>query len=305
MISRRTDLAIELQDGLPKSIHGIQNEQNELDDGILYTRTIIKDEEASKKIGKPCGTYLSFQWEDMAAKSRAELHAFAEQSAKMIKKMEEIKNAQCILAVGLGNRSITPDSYGPRVCDKLFVTRHLVREMPEMMKKDYHEVCAIAPGVMGVTGMETCEIILGVANLIKPDLIIAIDALASEKTDRIGAILQVSDTGIQPGSGLGNARKALDENYLGVKVISVGIPMVTYASVIADGLVREAFHGKAEEQDIQQLVQALHSTRGAELIMTTKHIDVLADKAAEATAMALNMALHPGFDAEWAALFSC
>lgn len=302
MASRRTDLAVELQEGLAQPLHGVYSEEKKLANGISYTRVNIEDEQAGRELGKPCGVYLSLQWEDMAGKSRAQLHEFAVQAAEVMREIDGIKQAKRILVAGLGNRKITPDSYGPRVCDKLFVTRHLLHSAPEFLREGYHEVCAIVPGVMGVTGMETCEIIKGVTDLIKPDLIVAVDALASEKTERIGAILQVSDTGIQPGSGLGNARRALDAAYLGVNVVSMGIPMVTYASVIADGLIHEAFQGKAEEEDIRQFMEAIYSTRGAELIVTTRHIDVLADKAAEVTAMALNMALHPGFDAELAAL---
>lgn len=304
MVSRRTDLAIELQEGLKQPLCGVRREEKRLENGISYMRVNIEEEQASKELGKPCGTYLSLQWEDMAGKSRAQLHEFSMQAAKMIRELQGIKQAKRILVAGLGNRKITPDSYGPRVCDRLFVTRHLLHSTPDFLQEGYREVCAIAPGVMGVTGMETCEIIKGVADLVEPDLIVAVDALASEKTERIGAILQVSDTGIQPGSGLGNARRALDAAYLGTNVVSMGIPMVTYASVIADGLVREAFRGKANEQDIRQFMEAINSAQGAELIVTTRHIDVLADKAAEATAMALNMALHPGFDAELAALLA-
>ncbi len=304
MVSRRTDLAIELQEGLKQPLCGVRREEKRLENGISYMRVNIEEEQASKELGKPCGTYLSLQWEDMAGKSRAQLHEFSMQAAKMIRELQGIKQAKRILVAGLGNRKITPDSYGPRVCDRLFVTRHLLHSTPDFLQEGYREVCAIAPGVMGVTGMETCEIIKGVADLVEPDLIVAVDALASEKTERIGAILQVSDTGIQPGSGLGNARRALDAAYLGTNVVSMGIPMVTYASVIAEGLVREAFRGKANEQDIRQFMEAINSAQGAELIVTTRHIDVLADKAAEATAMALNMALHPGFDAELAALLA-
>lgn len=304
MVSRRTDLAIELQEGLKQPLCGVRREEKRLENGISYMRVKIEEEQASKELGKPCGTYLSLQWEDMAGKSRAQLHEFSMKAAKMIRELQGIKQAKRILVAGLGNRKITPDSYGPRVCDRLFVTRHLLHSTPDFLQEGYREVCAIAPGVMGVTGMETCEIIKGVADLVEPDLIVAVDALASEKTERIGAILQVSDTGIQPGSGLGNARRALDAAYLGTNVVSMGIPMVTYASVIADGLVREAFRGKANEQDIRQFMEAINSAQGAELIVTTRHIDVLADKAAEATAMALNMALHPGFDAELAALLA-
>ena len=122
MVSRRTDLAIELQEGLKQPLCGVRREEKRLENGISYMRVNIEEEQASKELGKPCGTYLSLQWEDMAGKSRAQLHEFSMQAAKMIRELQGIKQAKRILVAGLGNRKITPDSYGPRVCDRLFVT---------------------------------------------------------------------------------------------------------------------------------------------------------------------------------------
>ena len=300
--NKRTDLAVELQEGAAREIPGVRRWEQTLAAGWQCTWIRVKTPEAARALGKPCGTYCTLQGEDLATQSRAQLHRFAEEAAPVFWEWEALRRAERVLVVGLGNRAITPDAFGPRVCEGLFVTRHLRAELPFLRQEGYREVSAMVPGVMGVTGMQTREMVRGVVEQTRPDLVIAVDALASERMRRVGSVLQVSDTGIQPGSGLGSAPAAIDEAYLGVPVLAVGTPMVTYASVIAEDLIRTAFRGKAEEGDIAALAQAVGTADGAEWIVTPKHIDLLVRKAAEAVSMLLNLALHPAFDAEAAAL---
>ena len=299
MQTRRTDLAIELSEGMAQTNQGMQCLTQQLEDGIEYTQISIHTPEAAKRLHRPQGRYFSLQWTGMEDKSKEQLHGFARCGAKMLCEIMDWEGVGCVLAVGLGNRSITPDAYGPHVCDTLFVTRHLQQELPGILGEGYRQLCAIVPGVMGMTGIQTAETVRGVCRQLKPDLVVAIDALASEQTERIGAVLQVSDVGITPGSGFGNAPCAIDRAYLEVPVLALGVPTVTYASVIARGLFDRTLGKYAGTLD-----KLLARTPGSEMIVTPKHIDVLVKKAALATAMAVNMAVHPGFDAEMAALLS-
>jgi len=297
----RTDLALELSEKFASPPSGVRSEKKELEEGYVYTKVFIDTEEAGKQMGKPPGRYFMMETGDLSSKSREELYQAAQYTAEAISEMLEGKKCRNALVVGLGNRAITPDAFGPRVCEKLFVTRHLKEVLPDLFKKDYSEVSAVSPGVLGTTGVETGEIARGLSAQIKPDVIIAIDALAAQKTERIGSSIQVSDTGITPGSGIGNKRRALNEKYLGVKVLSVGVPMVTYAAVIACDLLEAAFNKTVEEEDINNLFTAIQAANGSDLIVTPKNIDIIVEKASTMVSMALNIALNPGFDAKTAA----
>ena len=175
------------------------------------------------------------------------------------------------------------------------MTRHIKQNLPEIAGEDVASVSAIAPGVLGVTGMESEEVISGVSQQVRPEVIIAIDALASRRTDRIGSSVQISNTGIAPGSGLGNHRNELTQDSLGATVIALGMPMVTYAATIACDLLEAAFDKTVEEDDIAALFSAIEAANGAELIVTPKNIDVLSEKAAVLLALSLNLALNPEF----------
>lgn len=193
--------------------------------------------------------------------------------------------------VGLGNREVTPDSLGPHVIDNLFVTRHLIREFGEEFRKKNNlgSVSAISPGVMAQTGMETLEIIKGVIRETNPKLIIAIDALASRSIGRLNTTVQIADTGICPGSGVGNDRKALNEESLGVKVIAIGVPtVVDAATIVADTLTKYMESTGFGEEDIFKFISEVNGHQMYNMFVTPKNIDESVKRISYTLSEALN-----------------
>ncbi|HBI04965.1 MAG TPA: GPR endopeptidase [Paenibacillaceae bacterium] len=237
--SVRTDLAVEARELVSeksgvKEIPGVRFETEE-DQGIMISRVEVLNMEGAEIIGKLPGKYLTFEIPGLrrqdsdlqnrvAARFAKEFHTFLEQLG--------LKKEASALVVGLGNWNVTADAIGPIVVENLLVTRHLFKLMPDEVDKGYRSVSAISPGVLGITGMETSEIVLGVVQQTKPDFVIAIDALASRALERVNTTIQISDTGISPGSGVGNKRKPLNKETLGIPVIAVGIPTVVDAATI-------------------------------------------------------------------------
>lgn len=247
--SVRTDLAVEAREMLiaerSKSvqhekdlsqIEGVIIKEKEVNDMKISLVEITK--EGEEAIGKKAGRYLTIEVIGIRGQD-TELQkqvgeVFAEEFAHFLKMLGISEDASC-LVVGLGNWNVTPDALGPQVCENLLVTRHLYQLQPESMDKGFRPVSALAPGVMGLTGIETSDIIMGVVEKTKPDFVIAIDALASRSIERVNSTIQVSDTGIHPGSGVGNKRKELSKETLGVPVIAIGVPTVVDAvSITSD-----------------------------------------------------------------------
>ena len=205
---------------------------------------------------------------------------------------------------------MTSDSLGPKVVSKLMVTRHLIQYVPEEVEEGVRPVCAIAPGVLGITGIETGEIIRGIVDRIRPDCIIAIDSLASRKLDRVNTTIQISDTGISPGSGVGNKRMDLSRETLGVPVIAIGVPTVVDAATIANeviDLVIDNFMNQPGEgaqfynmlkninrEDKYQLIQRVLEPYSGNLIVTPKEIDEVIERLAKVIANGINIAVHQG-----------
>ena len=229
----RTDLAIEAKEMIEEKdkekseLKGVMVHEEDKD-GVHISYVEITDE-GEKKIGKKAGHYLTIEAQGIREQNtelqKKVTDLFTKEFSKFLQKNNISKDASCLI-VGLGNWNVTPDSLGPLVCENVLVTRHLFRLQPETVAEGYREVSALAPGVMGLTGLETSDIINGVVEKSNPDFIIAIDALASRSIERVNATIQVSDTGIQPGSGVGNKRKELSKQTLGVPVISIGVPTV-------------------------------------------------------------------------------
>ncbi|WP_199425682.1 GPR endopeptidase [Thermaerobacillus caldiproteolyticus] len=247
MYSVRTDLAIEaheiaieerLQQKREASSHieGVRIQDRELD-GIKLSYVEVTDE-GSKSIGKKAGKYLTIEAQgirehDTELQKKVQ-DVFAKEFHAFLQKLNINKDASC-LVVGLGNDNVTPDALGPLAVENLLITRHLFHLQPESVEEGFRSVSAIAPGVMGTTGIETSDIIRGVVEKTKPDFVIVIDALAARSIERVNATIQISDTGIHPGSGVGNKRKELSQETLGIPVISIGIPTVVDAvSITSD-----------------------------------------------------------------------
>ncbi len=236
-----------------------------------------------------------------------------------LKKILPLDENSKVLVVGLGNWNITPDALGPKVIERIMVTRHLLELIPDQVDERVRSVCAVAPGVLGITGIETGEIIRGIVDKVKPDVVIAIDALASRKADRIGTTIQITDTGINPGSGIGNKRMGLNEETLGTKTVAIGVPTVVYAHTIGRDslqmLINEfanqatpgtEFYKMLQQLDDQQmdvLVQQVLTQGLGDLVVTPKEVDTLIDDVANIIADGLNLAIHDDISLEEARRF--
>ncbi|MDF2911405.1 MAG: endopeptidase [Sporolactobacillus laevolacticus] len=228
----RTDLVIE-ENANKTSNKGVHVEEK-MEDGIKVTSMVI-DQQAAASMHKKAGAYLTFEAKELRTgdteiEEKTE-KVFAKYFAQFLKKLNISEHASC-LVVGLGNWKVTPDSLGPSVVENVLVTKHMFDLQPENVQPGYRPVSAITPGVMGVTGIETSDIILGVIEKTKPDFLIAIDALAARAIDRVNTTIQVADSGIHPGSGIGNNRKELSRQSLGIPVIAIGVPTVVDAVTI-------------------------------------------------------------------------
>lgn len=242
----RTDLAVEARDYImdtEEKQRGIRVEEEK--DGDIKTTTVyIESKNASKTMGKPMGTYITIEALNLE-ESDKEYHRFvAKHIANHLRKLmqeKEKKKEKAVLIVGLGNREVTADALGPRVVDKLNITRHIVKEYGKAAfgSSIVHSISGVVPGVMAKTGMESEEMIKGIVKETKPDLILVIDALASRSTKRLNKTIQITDTGIHPGSGVGNHRNALVEESLGIPVVALGIPTVVAAATIVMDAIEE------------------------------------------------------------------
>lgn len=240
MFNFRTDMADEKFYACTKinnfnNIDGIKTEEQNDDKNIKSFIVNITNKNGEKLIGKPIGTYITIDLKDF---KNADINFINQASSIFCEKLKKIVDSKIqkqdeILVVGLGNRFVTPDALGSKVSQEIEVTRHLLKYTPQYVTKGTRSVATIAPGVLGTTGIETVEIIKGIVDNIKPKMIIAIDSLASKNISRISSSIQISDTGIIPGSGVGNTRKELSQNNLGIPVIAIGVPMVVDFATIA------------------------------------------------------------------------
>lgn len=283
-MSIRTDLAVEkleiageiLPEGVEKS--------EDTKAGLKITKISIKESKASNILGKPIGEYITIETnklQNSTSNFEGEVSVIAEQISSILKK------DGLILVVGLGNSDITPDAIGPLTINSVLATRHISKDLASSIGLDnLKPVAAISPSVLGKTGMETAEIIESLCNSIKPEAVIVVDALASKSIDRLGSTIQISDTGISPGSGVQNKRKELSKTTLGVPVVAIGIPTVVDMTTIAFDLLGEGF--KSEKV----------STRGRTLMVTPREVDELVKQASKLISCAINKALQPSLSLE-------
>ena len=228
MYNFRTDMALERRDIYKKTnnlneIDGIESEKEEIDRNLKIERVFITNENAEKAIGKPKGAYVTIDIKNLKIAQEEEIQKASDILTQELGKILEkhITRKDEILVVGLGNIYVTPDSLGPKVINEIDITRHLIKYMPEYLDENTRNVCAISPGVLGTTGMETLEILKGIVDNVKPKLIIVIDSLASRSIDRISSSLQIADTGIVPGAGVGNTRAEISKETLGIPVVAI------------------------------------------------------------------------------------
>ncbi len=316
MFNRRTDLALEMRELLLEAgetlseIQGVRAEEEILERNIKATTVEVLDENGEKLLHKEKGQYITIELPQNWWMEQTVYEAACKACAKELKKLIRGNSLENVLVVGLGNRNITPDAVGPVTLDYVLITRHLIRYMPEEIDKRLKSVCGIAPGVLGITGLETGEIIKGLSEKIKPSLIIAIDALCSRSVDRVNKTIQLSDTGITPGAGVGNRRMSLNKKEMGVPVIGVGVPTVIDAATIAADAIdlliknmKENAGGNqgflemlkdAEEEDRFLLLKEVLGENVGDFIVTPKDIDEQAEEMSRIIANGINIALHEG-----------
>lgn len=289
----RTDLAMESREWAGENSGVCMQEFRH--DGVLETRVFVETEEAARKLQKERGQYITLTLDNLLYAGAQERMGLSRALADALKSM--LPPFGDMMIVGLGNRRMTADALGARTLEGMLVTRHMKGKTAEGLQGRLRGVCAIAPGVLGVTGMETAEVVKGLVEHVQPAAVIAIDALAARESSRICTTIQITDTGISPGSGVGNHRLGLTRETLGVPVIAVGVPMVVYAAVIArDALsllmreegIPEDDHAGVLDQMIEKVVQ---SSLG-ELVVTPREVDELLSKVAAVLADGLNLALQ-------------
>ena len=281
----RTDLALESRERLEaekEELRGVVFEEvYDETRNVTITKVTIETENGAKALGKPVGTYVTLEAPDLAAPDEGSHREVSEALSEQIKTLIK-EEVQSVLVVGLGNREVTPDALGPEVVGNLYITRHILREygayaFPE---KKIASISGIVPGVMAQTGMESLEIIKGIIHETKPQLVIAIDALAARSIKRLGRTIQLADTGINPGSGVGNHRKGLNKESLGVPVIGLGVPTVLDAFTIAYDVC----------QDVEKIPANLSG-----MFVTPKNIDETVKNLSYTISEALNMTFELNF----------
>ncbi len=319
------DLAVEaneLASRNGKSIPGLQMDSYE-ENGIKVTTMHLQTDEAARTIGKKLGHYVTLEvpalrYKDSKLQDRVATKV-AQEFERFLKKIAIPLNAK-VLIIGLGNGKVTPDALGPLVVDNIMVTRHYFELMPDQVNDGYRMVSAMAPGVLGTTGIESSDIVCAIVEKSKPDLVIAIDALASRSIERVNTTIQIADTGIHPGSGIGNKRKGLTRETLGVPVIAIGVPTVVYASTIVnnsiDMMIRHFKNEQANsaqimglldrmtEEERLQLVREVLDPVGHDLLVTPKEIDQFIEDIANIIASGLNAALHKAIDVKNVAAYT-
>ena len=310
MYNFRTDLADERTDIFKKNnnivdnIDGIETSVRE-EENIKITEVKVINENGANSIGKPIGSYITIDIKELKTATDESIENYgnvlSNELRKLIDKHSEKQDE--ILVVGLGNIYVTPDSLGPKVINEIDVTRHILKYMPEVLEEGARSVSAISPGVLGTTGMETLEIVNGIVNNVKPKLVIVIDALASRSIDRISSSIQLADTGIVPGAGVGNTRKELSQNTLNIPVIALGIPTVVESAVLVNDcldlfigkLQQEAksndYLNKLKEKDNYEEIKEALIPNDYNMIVTPKEIDDLIENMKDVIARGINFAV--------------
>lgn len=299
----RTDLALEARESIGASESGLRGVSVEEDyhrkEDVRVTKVTIETKNAAKTMGKPMGIYVTMEAPAMIEPDEDYHREISRYLAEELLKLLPAQEEQNILVVGLGNREVTADALGPQTVDNLYITRHIVREYGKAAYNCRHMslLSALEPGVMAKTGMETAEIVKGVVSETKPDALIVVDALAARSTKRLNRTIQITNTGIQPGSGVGNHRNALTEESLGVPVIAVGIPTVVDAATIVMDAMEKLLEGEENTDTVKFMSRQqppfpeLHN-----MYMTGKDIDAVVKRVSFTVSEGINMALEKGME---------
>lgn len=287
----RTDLALEARTRCPK-IQGVE-EQCEHFAGIDISRIAVMTEEAEERLGKSRGRYVTLTFpKDFFSDPRCR----EEGAKRLAKEIAALLPQGEVLLIGLGNRKVTPDALGPKTAEGILVTRHLLTHCKEVFTREVRSVAAFPTGVMGVTGIETAEAVTALVKTLRPAAVVAVDALAALDSEHIAAMVQLNDTGISPGAGVGNFRKSLNRETLGVPVLGLGVPLVLSAEAILESALRR----KGQAHNIQTLCDGLEETF-LSMVVTPKDIDALVQDAAKLLSHGLNLAF---FGEDWETLCS-
>lgn len=293
----RTDLAVESKEKFEKDnveISGVAiREDYDRERDIRTTLVRIETEHGARMMEKPVGTYITLEAPGMAVPDEGYHREISEKIAKHIRALGGLDSEKSVLVAGLGNLQITPDALGPRAVQNLRITRHVINEygVAGMGKERAHRVSSIVPGVMAQTGMETMEILQGVIRETKPDLVVAIDALAARSTKRLNCTVQITDTGINPGSGVGNHRNGLTKDSLGVPVIGIGIPTVVDAATIVHDAMAHLLE-TLEEAEIEEFLSELITPSLSSMFVTPKDVDETIRRLSFTVSEGLNIALE-------------
>lgn len=288
MRQQRTDLALEAAQlwqqraGEAGRLEGVESEER-MEEGFKVTTVRILDERGAQALGKPVGSYVTLEVDSLLRREQDSFGRGVRALAKELRALLKLPDGAPALVAGLGNRAITPDAVGPKAADHTLVTRHLVEQQPEHFAT-FRPVSALAAGVLGTTGMESGELIAAVVEKLRPACVLAVDALAARSLSRVCRTIQLSNTGIVPGSGIGNHRAALDEASLGVPVIAIGAPTVVDAGTLALDVLEEAGRGDLEPSAL--------AGEGAGLIVTPRDIDAQVTDLSKLIGFGINLALQ-------------
>ena len=311
MYNFRTDLAVERTNIYRKAnkleeIDGIETQDEEVDQNIKVSRVKITNEQGEQAIGKKKGVYVTIDLKDLKIAEEEQIQKASETLTNELKALiqNHVQDKDDIMVVGLGNIYVTPDSLGPKVINEIDVTRHIIKYLPQYVDENTRPVTAISPGVLGTTGIETYEILKGIVDNVKPKLLIVIDALSSRSIERISSTIQLSDTGIVPGAGVGNTRAEISESTLGIPVIALGIPTVVESAVLVndclDLLIQKlqdeaksnVFLNELKEKDNYETIKDALNPQDYNMIVTPKEIDDLIENMKDVVARGINYAVN-------------
>lgn len=275
---------------------------------VKISKIRVKNENGEKLLGKKKGFYSTLELPQLTYYDSEMMDKISLMFGNVLKEFVEMDPTKTALVIGLGNWNVTPDSLGPKVISKLFVTRHLKEIAKDTIGQDISSVCALSPGVLGITGIETSEIVKSLVDKVKPDYVICVDSLAARKVSRLNTTIQVGSTGINPGAGVNNHRTSINEETLGVPVIGIGIPTVVDAITIVsdsiDSILKNIFKDLGEDVEKNflndetklNIIRKQLSLSMGKMIVTPKDVDSVIESMSKMIAMGINIALHPNID---------